>query len=87
MHIILRIHHKQERILTNRLGLKPVARDEETEMTIFEVNEKKKSGRVILRKLQELCSKPLEKLLLPFKDPAQLQIQYKIPSQGIIHFN
>ena len=61
MHIILRLpHKKQERDLTNRLGLKPVARDEETEITIFEIDESGKSGRAKLRALQELGGKPLK---------------------------
>ena len=87
MHIILRMHHKQERILTNRLGLKPVARDEETEMTIFKVSEKTKSGRVVLRELKERGGKPLDTLLKSFRSILQSQIQFQIPSQGVIHFN
>lgn len=59
MHVILRINPKQETILGKRLGLMPIVRDEETEITIFEVDETTKSGRATFRELQEYGGKPL----------------------------
>ena len=48
MHVILKITPKQEIILGSRLGLTPVFRDEETEMTIFEIEQSKQSWRARL---------------------------------------
>ena len=69
MHVILRITPKQEIILGNRLGLTPVSRDEETEMTIFEIDQSRKSWRAQLGELEKHGGKLLNKLRLPFKTP------------------
>ncbi len=60
MHVILRITPKQERILEKRLELTPTLRDKETEMSIFEVDESRKSSRSKLRELEKYGGKPLK---------------------------
>ncbi len=87
MHILLRGPLKQAKILEHRLGLTRTSRDEETEISIFKVDEKKKSGRRALRELQELGGKPLKNLLLSFNNPSELQAPYKLSHKSIIHFN
>lgn len=69
MHVILKITPKQEIILGSRLGLTPVFRDEETEMTIFEIEQSKKSWRAQLE-LEKCGAKSLNSLLLFFNNPA-----------------
>ena len=60
MHVLLRITPKQEIILRKRLGLTPTLRDEETDMSIFEIDQNRKSWRLQLRELEQYGGKSLK---------------------------